>query len=98
MVQWNASVSSLNLNLHADSCIGGIVEYYYDKGCTEKAGTSRLEDLVSAPCAPLPGVQPARYVSHICTTKDKPPVRVDSAVTLYVPIDACTSLSLPAQH
>jgi hypothetical protein len=70
----------------ADSCVGGIVQYYQDTECTIYAGTTDLEpssgNCSLATNANVAGPQGMPvYANLMCTTSDSPRVAVQSAVT-----------------
>jgi hypothetical protein len=66
--------------LKTDSCAGGYIEYYYDKKCTDYAGSSDLSDSKSLiPCAEfLPGS--GIFMGTVCTTSSQPKVYSQSVV------------------
>jgi hypothetical protein len=68
------------IRLAQDSCVGGVIEYYFDKACTKLAGTSKLEEVLPPPCSSSP-LLPGVYLTFVCTTKKDPPVGVDSVIS-----------------
>lgn len=54
-----------------DSCVGAVIEYYFDKACTELAGTSSPSD----PVVPYPqctNIQREISAATVCTSSSQP--------------------------